>query len=105
MARIRISPAGLRAALNGAQVRKAVHDAAEAMADHIRAEGIRVGDRDGGPYEIPLPVVVRDSTVDGLPVSTVVLDHPAGQAVQMKHGSLTIAATSAGLKLRSKGLE
>lgn len=68
--------------------------AAEQAADHVRSMGISVGASDGGG-EVPLPVeVVDDSSLAGV---ALVLAHPAGEAVQAKHGALTKAAAQAGL--------
>jgi hypothetical protein len=94
---LKLNEAGLREILRSPGMRRASKTAAEAIAQRIRAEGIKVGDRDGGPDEIPLPVEVHEDSEGG---AKVVIAHPAGQAVQAKHGSLTKAAAQAGLKLK-----
>lgn len=60
------------------------------MRTSIEAEGIEV---DGVPGEYALPVRVDEK--EG--VMKVRLAHPAGLAVQAKHGSLTRAAAAEGL--------
>jgi hypothetical protein len=75
--------------------------AAEKVADGVRSQNIRVGDKDGGPHERDLPVKVTMSTTDRAHAN-VTITHPAGQAVQAKHGALTKAAAQAGLDVRAK---
>lgn len=102
MARVKvhIRNAGLQEIKRSAQVREVHRLAVEAVADNVRNQGIKVGDRNGGPDEIPLPVAVRlTADVNGAK-GAVILDHPAGKAVQAKHGSLTKAAAQAGLHVR-----
>lgn len=77
------------------QVAGKLKDAAHEIADAVRSQGITVGDVDGGSYEIPLPVKVYD---DG-DKAAVALAHPAGIAVQAKHGALTRAAASKGFEV------
>lgn len=73
-----------------------VKDAANEIADAARLQGITVGDVDGGKHEIPLPVKVYG---DDDNAAAVVLAHPAGIAVQAKHGTLTRAAASKGFEV------
>lgn len=82
-------------------MRSLVDSKAEAVAKNIEALGIGVGDRDGGKHEIPLPVKVELSTTDRAH-ALVVLAHPAGIAVQAKHGALTKAASEAGLQVKGR---
>ena len=82
-------------------MRGLVQATAEQIADNVRAQGITVGDVDGGASEYDLPVTVRSYTTDRA-VSAVVIAHPAGLAVEAKHGSLTKAAASVGLQVKSK---
>lgn len=101
--RVRVRNAGLQEIKRSTAAKQAVLEAAERVAASVRAENIRVGDQDGGPDEVPLPVIVReDETVNGARAH-VVLAHPAGIAVQAKHGSLTKAAAQAGLKVTDGG--
>jgi len=83
------------------QMREPVIKAAEAMAAHIRSQGIKVGDRDGGPRERDLPVTVKVHTSDRVR-AVVLINHPAAIAVEAKHGVLKKAAASQGLEVKSK---
>lgn len=101
--RVRIRNAGLQEIKRSPEMQRAVRDAAEQVAANVRNQGVKVGDHNGGPDEIPLPVEVRDgvsSVSANGHTSSVVLAHPSGQAVQAKHGSLTKAAAQSGLKVR-----
>ena len=101
MARVEIDLKGLEEVATSSEMRALMHDAAETMAENVRAQNIRV---EGVPGDIALPVKVYDDVTKGLKVnravSRVVLAHASGQAVQAKHGALSKAASSAGLKLR-----
>lgn len=46
--------------------------------------------------------VLHSTTRKGWPVSMVTIMHPAGLAIQAKHGALTKAAASLGLTVKSK---
>lgn len=96
--KVRLDQAALNRVARGPIGRAAARKAADGVADAARGDGIRVGDlnRDGVGVEIDLPVEVR-SEGEG---SSVVLAHPAGVAVQAKHGTLTRAASANGLKVR-----
>jgi hypothetical protein len=100
MARVKLDEAGVAELLESAGMKAAVKAAAEQIADNVRAQGITVGDREGGPREQPLPVKVTLTETDRAHAN-VTLAHPAGQAVQAKHGALTKAAAQAGLDVRS----
>lgn len=89
---------GIGEILRSVEMHRMVQDAAEKMADHVRAQNIGVGDEDGGQYEIPLPVEANVTTTDRAHAN-VVLAHPAGVAVQAKHGALTKAASAEGLSV------
>ena len=95
-ARITLNSPGIQALLKSPTVVAAVAAAAESVADNVRALGIGVGDRDGGAHEYDLPVTVKNKITDRAK-SSVSLAHPAGQAVQAKHGALTKAAAQVGL--------
>lgn len=97
---VKLNSAGVAAIAKSAGVRGLVDAAAEAVAANVRELNIGVGDRDGGPREIALPVKVGNSTTDRATAS-VILAHPAGIAVQAKHGALTKAASAAGLSVNS----
>lgn len=82
-------------------MRELVHDVAETVAVNARSQGVDV---EGIPGDIALPVKVYDDTTTGLrtnrAVSRVVLAHASGLAVQAKHGTLSRAASAAGLRLK-----
>lgn len=98
--KVRLDHAGIRALLNNAQVEAVTLEAANAVAENVRAQGIRVGDKDGGPREEDLPVEVSLFHTDR-PHAVVAITHAAGDAVQAKHGALTKAAAEAGLDVRA----
>lgn len=95
--RVRLSTSReIQAVLNQPGIRAATAAATEAVAANVRAQDIKVGDRDGGAREYDLPVTTKIVTTDR-PHGIVALAHPAGLAVQSKHGALTKAAAQAGL--------
>lgn len=98
MARLKIKPdhRGIAALLKSSEMESAVKEATEAVAENVRAMGIRVGDRDGGPHETDLPVTTLMVTTDRAH-GIVALAHASGDAVQAKYGALTKAAAEAGL--------
>lgn len=96
---VRLDHAGMAALAKSADMQKLCREAADRIAGHLRAEGIRVGDRDGGPRETELPITVTDSVTDRAH-ATVAITHPSGVAVQAKHGALTRAASAEGLRVR-----
>lgn len=99
MTDIKLDGDGIEAVLKSGGMRALVDATAEKVAENVRSLNIGVGDRDGGSREIPLPVKVKLSTTDRAHAE-VVLAHPAGIAVQAKHGALTKAASQAGLEVK-----
>lgn len=99
--RVTLNSAGILAKLQSAQMQAEIAAATEAVAANVRAMNIRVGDRDGGPHEADLPVKTEVVVTDRAH-GRVTIAHPAGQAVQAKHGALTKAAAQAGLEVRAK---
>ncbi len=97
--KVRLDSKGVRAILQSAEMHRAIQVTAEAVAANVEAQNITVGDRDGGTHEYPLPVEVSMTTTDRAHAN-VTLAHPAGQAVQAKHGALTKAAKQAGLDVK-----
>jgi hypothetical protein len=73
-----------------------VNDLAHAVAAQVEAAGQKV---DNGRED--LPVKVDEYTTDRAAAS-VTLAHPAGRAVQAKHGLLTRAAASVGLEVTQR---
>jgi hypothetical protein len=98
---IRLNHKGVEQILKSAPMAAAVKAAAERVAENVRGMGIKVGDKDGGPREYDLPVTVTMTTTDRAHAN-VTIAHPAGQAVQAKHGALTKAAAQAGLDVRER---
>ena len=99
--RIRLNHAEVARILKAAPMVAAVKDAADKVAQNVRDMGIKVGDKDGGSHEVDLPVTVTMVTTDRAHAN-VTLAHPAGMAVQAKHGPLTKAAAQAGLDVRER---
>lgn len=89
---------GIAQLLRSHQMQRLIHDKAEEVARNVEAQGITVGDREGGSSEYPLPVEIDDAVTDRAR-SSVILAHPAGLAVQAKRGALSRAASAAGLEL------
>lgn len=99
--KVRLNTAQIGARLKDDDVREAVRDLAEKVKDNVEAQGIRVGDRDGGKHEYDLPVTINSQTTDRAR-EVVTIPHAAGLAVEAKHGVLVKAASSVGLEVRSK---
>lgn len=97
---VKLDHAGIGALLKSTEMHRLVQDVAEEIAGNVRAQGIRVGGTDGAG-EIDLPVEVGVTTTDRAHAS-VLLAHPAGVAVQAKHGALTKGASDAGLSVRRR---
>lgn len=97
--RIKFDHGGIGAILKSGEVRGAIEALTKRVAANVESQGITVGDRDGGSHEYALPVKSDVITTDRAH-GRVVLAHPAGIAVQAKHGALTKAASQAGLEVR-----
>lgn len=93
MADVKLDSGGIGALLKSGAMHDLVQSVAEEVAENARAQGVMV---DGVPGTTPLPVEVSMTTTDRARAN-VVLAHPAGIAVQAKHGALTKAAGAAGL--------
>ncbi len=98
---IRLDRKALLAITETPEVRKALNGLAHEIAENVEKQGIRVGDKDGGKHEKPLPVMVEEAEA-GEHRAAVLLAHAAGIAAQAKHGALTKAVTAAGLRVREK---
>lgn len=98
---VKLDHRGVAALLQSTAMHRATQDAAERVADAVRAQNIKVGDKDGGRHEYDLPVEVTTTTTDRAHAN-VTLAHPAGLAVQAKHGALTKAAAQTGLDVKGK---
>lgn len=92
--RVRLDPAGIRQVLQSAPMRAMVAQAGEQAATAVRAQGriARSGAQSSGPdITGSVRVVVGSSGYDGRPVAQVSITHPAGVAMQAKHGVMTRA--------------
>jgi hypothetical protein len=98
---VRLDHSGIRSLMNSPQVEALTVEAANAVADNVRAMGIRVGDKDGGPREEDMPVEVSLFHTDR-PHAVVAITHASGDAVQAKHGALSKAAAQAGLDFQTR---
>lgn len=99
--KVRLNHRGIARILQSAAVHRITQQAAEEVADRVRARNITVGDDDGGKHETPMPVEVTVFTTDRAHAN-VTITHPAGAAVQAKHGALTRAAGEAGLDVNGR---
>jgi hypothetical protein len=98
---VKLIPAGLAAIAKSPEMQALIKAKAEEIADSVRGLNIKVGAFKGGSGEIELPVNVTERITDRAH-ATVTIAHPAGLAVQAKHGVLTKAASQAGLRVRGK---
>jgi hypothetical protein len=89
--------AALKRALGTPEMQEATDRLAESLADEVRTQRTLV---EGEPGILDLPVEVYQSDDADTAASAVVLAHPAGLAVQAKHGSLTKAASALGLEVQ-----
>ena len=105
--KVRLDLKGLEQIAMSRAMQFATRGAASEIADGVKGMNIRVGDKDGGPREVDLPVEIGEMTVTtdmqlNRAKSSVTLAHPAGEAVQSKHGALTKAAAQAGYTVKDK---
>lgn len=83
--RVRLKGRGMRDLLRSEGVQQMLGRKAQAVAEQVEAAGIRVN---GVPGKIALPVTVTATTGRGRARAQVILDHPAGAAVESKHAVL-----------------
>lgn len=91
---VRLDPAGIRQILQSAPMRAMVVEAGDRLATAVRAQGrlARSGAQSSGPdITGAVRVVVGTSGYDGRPVAQVSIAHPAGVAMQARHGVMTRA--------------
>lgn len=97
MATIRLDSRGMEQMLKSSGVRKAVANAGKAVASRA-VYTTRNGEE--------IPVEVTDFTTSTMRMNraatAVSLAHPAGPAIQAKNGTLTKAASEAGLKVKPR---
>lgn len=94
--KIELDHGGIAEILKSAAVGAMVDEAASQVAANVEAQGQMVN---GGRDVLP---VVLDSYVTDRQARSVTLAHPAGLAVQAKHGTLTRAAADAGLEVTER---
>lgn len=86
--RFRLNPAGMAAILASQEFARLVNEAANTVAANVHTPK-------------PADVVVEHYTTDRQ-AAAVVVKHPKARGWQAKHGTLTKAASAAGLSVRSK---
>lgn len=96
---IKLNHAGIASILKSSEMHVLIEKVTEEVAGNVREQSIAVGAFKGGAGEIELPVIAKVITTDRAHGS-VLLAHPAGIAVQAKHGVLTKAASAAGLQVK-----
>lgn len=87
---------GIAEILKGGDMAALVAEAAQGIASTVQSSGQTV---DHDRYDIP---VVVDSVITDRVHYSVTLAHPAGLAVQAKHGLLTAAAAAQGLEVTER---
>lgn len=101
MVTIRPNLRGREQVLNSDETERAVAKLAEQVAENARSTA---PDVEGVPGAFQLPVTVVVGKTSSMRINRVKawvnLAHPAGLAVQAKHGTLTKAASAAGLKVK-----
>ena len=91
---------GVGVVAKSAQMMDAVEDAANRVAENVGAQGLVAT---SGSAESPAAITaeVETSTTDRAR-AVVTISHPAGLAMQARHGVLTKAAASAGLEVKTR---
>ena len=93
---VRLNPLGVAAVMRSLEAHALVNGAAERVANFAREQGYTVGPG------VELPVITNPYTTD-IAGCGVILAHPAGLAMQAKHGVLTKAAAAEGLEVSTAG--
>lgn len=89
---VRVNDRGLQELMKGEQMQAILGAKAGAVAAEVEAAGIRV---EGKPGRVDIPVTVTVRVGRTRARSRVFLDHPAGIAVEARHGVLTRAIDAA----------
>ncbi|MGW3888890.1 hypothetical protein ACWD69_09385 [Micromonospora chokoriensis] len=89
---MKLNRRGMRNLLRSEDVQAMLGRKAAAVAEQVEAAGIRV---DGVPGKTALPVTVDVAAGAERARARVILDHPAGIAVEAKHGILTSSIDAA----------
>lgn len=90
--RIKLNRRGVGQVLRSADMQSMLAEKAEAVAEAVRAAGIRVEDV---PGDVPLPVTTNVTGRGVRARAYVNLDHPSGLEVEAKHGILTSSIDAA----------
>lgn len=90
--RVKLNRRGMRDLLRSEGVQQVLARKAAAVAGQVEAAGIRV---EGKPGRVELPVKVDVAAGAERARARVILDHPAGLAVEAKHGILTSSIDAA----------
>jgi hypothetical protein len=90
--RVKLDRRGMRDLLRSEGVQDDLGRRTAAVAGQVSEAGIRV---EGVPGRIPLPVTVDVRAGHGRARARVILAHPAGLAVEAKHGILTASIDAA----------
>ena len=93
--KINPSREGRQEVLRSREMAAYVAEVAERVAEKVRADAVSV---EGVPGDVEIPVTVDQHETDRARAS-VSMNHPAGLAVQAKHGLLTKAASEMGLEI------
>jgi hypothetical protein len=91
VAELRLDHAGIAEILRSDGFRDAARQAAEEVADQVRARDLRTHDG------TPLPVEVREESDTDRAAVSVAVPHPAGVGMEARHGVLRRAAEAVGL--------
>lgn len=91
--KVNLNHAGIASILQSPTMQRLIRAKTEQIADKVRNMNIDV-DGDPGKYALP---VTTDVSVTDRARGRVTLAHPAGEAVQAKHGALTKAAAQSGM--------
>lgn len=99
LAKVRLDHAGIGQILRSSEVASEVHALAAQVAANVASQGL-VASSAGPDSPAQIIAVVDDYTTDRA-ASAVTILHPAGLAMQARHGVLTKAAAAAGLEVKS----
>ena len=102
---IKMNWRGVEEVATSPEMHRAIAAAAEQVADNARAQGVMV---EGVPGDVTIPVEVygpentTNMRIFDRAKAYVTLAHAAGLATQAKNGTLSKAASAAGLRLKNK---
>lgn len=88
---VKLNPGAIKGILNSGETRTAINGVANAVGSLAKVTA----------HDGPVRVVVDQYTTDRV-AAGVTLAHPAGLAFEAKHGTLSQAATAAGLEMNAR---